>query len=150
MAGNLGLLIGRASIGLMIAIGHGWDKVYQSADGHFGPPQMMIDELVKRSIPAPTVAAWCSALAEFLGGLFVAVGFLTRPTAAILAFNMAVAAFYFHGADPIFMTGQGAAKEPALLYFFPAVMFMLTGAGHFSADRMFSTLNEPTSAGSKV
>ena len=146
-AANLGLLVGRASIGLMMAIGHGWGKIYQASEsgGHFGLMPGMVEETAKLGFPAPTFFAWCSSLAEFLGGILLALGLLTRPAAAVLAFNMGVAAFMAHADAPVFMTGQGAAKEPALLYFVPAVMFMLIGAGHFSADRMISTLKSKSS-----
>ena len=128
--GDIGLLVLRVGIGLMIAIGHGWSKLF---GGGFGPPEQLVQGVQKLGFPG--FFAWLVALAE-LGGFFLALGLLTRPMALALAFNMAVAAFVAHGKDPWFMTGAGAAKEPALLYLVPAFALMLTGAGRYSIDRL--------------
>jgi uncharacterized membrane protein YphA (DoxX/SURF4 family) len=39
-----------------------------------------------------------------------------------------------HLHDPTFMSGPGAAKEPALLYLLPAVALLFTGSGRFGID----------------
>ena len=89
--GDAALAVMRLGIGLMMAFGHGMSKVFQP--GHFGPPEQFVQGVAKMGFPAPTLFAWLSALAEFLGGLLIAMGLLTRPAAAVLAFNMCVAAF---------------------------------------------------------
>jgi putative oxidoreductase len=76
-------------------------------------------------------------LAEFVGGILIAIGLATRPAALALTFNMAVAAFVAHRSDPLFM-GGGAAKEPALLYLIPFAALVLTGAGRYSIDRIIA------------
>jgi putative oxidoreductase len=129
--GDIGLLLLRL-IGLMMAIGHGKSKLF--GPHGFGPPQQLVEGVVGMGFPP--FFAWLAASAEFLGGLFLAIGLLTRPAALALAFNMAVAALMAHRADPMFMTGAGPAKEPALLYLLPFAALMLTGAGRFSIDRL--------------
>src|SRR5579872_6832592 len=47
-------------------------------------------------IPFPMVSAVLSIGAEFLGGLFLILGLFTRPAAAVLVINMAVAVFAVH------------------------------------------------------
>ena len=82
--------------------------------------------------PAPTFFAWCAALTEFLGGLLVAAGLLTRPAALFLSFNMLVAAFKVHQNDP--WAGQPRSKEMAILYLAPFLLLILSGAGRFAID----------------
>jgi putative oxidoreductase len=132
--GDFGLAILRIGIGLMMALGHGYGKVFH--DGALGPPQMLVDGVTAMGFPAPYAFAWCAALAEFAGALLLAVGLFTRPAALALTFNMGVAAFVVHRADPLFMTGQGASKEPALLFLLPFVFLLFAGAGRFSLDRL--------------
>jgi putative oxidoreductase len=133
-AGDFGLLLLRLT-GLLMAFGHGMAKVF--GEGRFGPPDQLVAGVEKMGFPAPTAFAWAAALAEFLGGILIALGLLTRPAALALAFNMAVAAFVVHGKDNLFM-GDGAAKEPALLYLLPFLALVLTGAGRYSIDRFIA------------
>ena len=133
-AGDVGLLLIRL-VGLLLAIGHGMSKIF--GEGRFGPPDQLVAGVEKMGFPMPTAFAWAAALAEFVGGILIALGLLTRPAALALAFNMAVAAFVAHGGDPLFM-GTGAAKEPALLYLIPFAALALTGAGRYSIDRLIA------------
>ena len=147
--GDVALAIVRVSTGLMMAIGHGKGKLLR--DGAIGVSEQFVQSTAKLGFPAPTFFAWCAALAELVGGLLIALGFFTRPVAAILVFNMAVAAFGVHLHDPIFASGGGRSKEMALLYLLPFFLFMFTGAGHFSADAMVRTLEtKRTKAGEQV
>jgi putative oxidoreductase len=132
--GDFGLFLLRVGVGLGIAIGHGWGKVYQP--GHIGPTDGFISGVAKMGFPAPTAMAWLAALTEFLGGLLLAAGLLTRPAALGLAFNMGVAAFVAHASAR--MWGPEAPnKEFALLYFVAFLTFVFTGAGRFSLDKFF-------------
>jgi putative oxidoreductase len=120
----------------MMAFGHGMGKVI--GEGRFGPPPQFVEGLAKMNVPAPTVAAWCSALAEFVGGALLAIGLLTRPAALALTINMLVAAFVAHASAPWFSTGTGPAKEPALLFLVPFVALLMTGPGRYSIDRLIA------------
>lgn len=130
---DIALGIVRVSIGLLIALGHGKGKLFH--DGTMGIPEQLVQGTAKLGFPAPTFFAWCSVLAEFLGGLLLAAGLFTRPAALVLTFNMAVAAFAAHLHDPI-VSQAGRSKEAALLYLLPFFLFIFTGAGRFSADAM--------------
>src|SRR5688572_18572006 len=130
---DIALSIVRVSTGLLMAVGHGKSKLFH--DGPFGPPEGLIRGTQALGFPAPTLFAWCAALAELVGGILIALGLLTRPAAAILVFNMAVAAFGAHLHDPIFAAKRGdPSKEMALLYLLPFFLFMFTGGGRFAAD----------------
>ena len=133
--GDIGLLVLRVGAGLLMAFGHGFSKVY--ADGRFGPPQRLIDNVANLNFPAPTAFAWMAALTEFVGGILLAVGLLTRPAALALAFNMSVAAFLVHRNDPLFAMG-GPAKEAALTYLAPFVALVLLGPGRYAVDHVIA------------
>ena len=75
--GDLGLLIQRLGFGLAISIGHGMSKVYH--DGSVGLSDQFLSGVKGMNFPAPTAMAWLAALTEFLGGLLIALGLMTRP-----------------------------------------------------------------------
>ena len=125
---DFGLLVLRLT-GLILAFGHGLSKIKS--------PGSMAPHLQQMGFPAPTASAWLAAIAEFGGGIAIALGLFTRPAAAMIAVTMAIAAFVAHANDPWFMTGQGPAKEPALLFLLPALALLFTGSGRFGLDALF-------------
>lgn len=125
---DTGLLLLRVAFGAGIAY-HGFGKVT-------GDMTKFAEGVARLGFPLPLVFAWAAALAEFLGGIFLTIGLLTRPSALFIAFTMAVAAFGAHGADPF------KKKELALAYLFAAAVIFLTGAGRFAVDSLFRRKNE--------
>ena len=111
---NLGLLVLRVMAGAGIAR-HGYQKVFE------GQVQGLTAAM---GFPMPAVFAWAAALSEFLGGILVALGLLTRPAAFFVFATMSVAAFDRHRADPL------ALKELALAYWTMALALVLTGVEH--------------------
>lgn len=111
----------RVVAGLLMAFLHGSGKV--------PPSEQLINGVSSMGFPAPTLFAWLAGLAELLGGIFLAVGFLTRPSAFFMAFTMLVAVFGKHAADPV------SVKELGLLYMAVALVFVARGAGRWSVDR---------------
>ena len=124
---DLALTALRVFAGLALALAHGWGKVYPSfpSEGIVGGAEAM-------GFPLPTFFGAMAAIAEFLGGLLLAAGFLARPAAVLVTINMAVAAFGMHWltlGDPF------AGMELALLFFFIALTFVFVGSGRLSVDR---------------
>lgn len=119
---NLALLVLRLLIGLTMAFAHGLSKV--------PPSDKLIEGVTGMGFPAPVFFAWCAGLSEFVGGILIAVGLLTRPAAASLAFTMVIAFFVAHGADPF------GKKELAFLYLGASLVIMAMGAGKFSLDSL--------------
>jgi putative oxidoreductase len=77
--------------------------------------------------------AWVIALLEFFGGIMLAVGFLTRPVAAMVVGFMAVAAFYVHWGSGFFWNKGG--YEYPLMWGVVALAILVRGAGTYSVDR---------------
>jgi putative oxidoreductase len=77
--------------------------------------------------------AYLVGATEFFGGLFLALGFLTRPAAIGIAILMAIAAFKVHLGNGFFWTNGG--YEYPLLWCLLAVGLALRGGGELSLDR---------------
>lgn len=114
------LLALRVIAGLLMASLHGFGKI--------PPSDKLIGGVQSLGFPMPVLFAWAAALAELIGGVFLVVGFMTRPAALFMAFTMLVAAFGVHLADP------WDVKELSLLYFGVSLIFATRGAGKFSID----------------
>ncbi|MEX0798049.1 MAG: DoxX family protein [Bacteriovoracaceae bacterium] len=123
-AANLGLLIFRVYVGLTIAFAHGIGKI---------PPQEQFVGMVEgMGFPMAYSFAWLAGLAEFAGGIAVALGLLTRFGALGLIVNFAVASLIFHSADPF------QVKELAFTFLFCSILLCFTGAGKFSVDALIN------------
>jgi putative oxidoreductase len=124
---DVGDLILRAFAGLALALTHGYAKLdaerFQGFTAGVG----------KLGFPTPSFFAGAAVFAEFVGGLLLAAGLLTRPAAFLIACTMAVAAFLQHAPDKF------NVKELALLYLAVAICYLLRGAGRLSADHVIRT-----------
>ena len=121
---DVALLLLRLFVGLSMALAHGWGKIPPST-GFIG----FVESL---GFPAPALFAWLAALGEFVGGLLLAAGLLTRFAALNIIITMGVAAFMAHASDGF------AKQELPLLYLIACVFFLVSGGGKFSADRALS------------
>ncbi|WP_448249465.1 DoxX family protein [Thalassotalea agariperforans] len=74
--------------------------------------------------------------AEFIGGLLLIIGLLTRPASLVLAITMLVAIFSVHFANGLFMSNNG--YEFALALFAISVALMIQGGGKLSIDNIIS------------
>jgi len=92
-------------------------------------------------IPAPF--AFLAICAEFLGGLGLIFGALSRIAALGIAVNMVVAVLLVHSQFGFFMnwTGQqkGEGFEYHLLALVIAIVLMVRGGGAFSVDQALSS-----------
>ncbi len=124
---DLGLLLIRVLAGGMLAAFHGWGKV-KSAYALLIHDQewRFVQTVASLGFPLPTLFAAASAIAEFVGGLFLAVGFLTRLAASAIAINMLVAVYRHLTTDWRF--------ELAALYLGIALLFLLGDAGRWALD----------------
>lgn len=120
VAASTGVMVLRLVFGLTMAFAHGIGKM--------PPPDKMLERVAEIGFPLPVVFAWAASLSEFAGGILIAIGLLTRPSAAFLAFTMLVAAFVIHADDPF------QKKELAILFFGASLAMIFLGAGRYSVD----------------
>lgn len=74
--------------------------------------------------------------AEFFGGVFLLIGLLTRPAAAVTAITMLVAIVTVHWDNGLFLSNNGYEFGLALLA--AAVSLLFSGAGNLSVDQKLS------------
>ena len=120
LGADVGLLLVRLWFGTTLALAHGLGKV--SDLGNF-------TSKVASKVPLAEILGPAAALSEFLGGLFFAVGFLTRPAAFLMFTTMMVAGFHIHSADPF------AKKELAFAIGIAALSVLVAGPGKLSVDQ---------------
>ncbi len=124
-----GILILRLVIGLTLAA-HGAQKLF----GWWGGPGMKgwTGAMNHMRIRPATPWAWASALAEFAGGLGLAVGFLNPLPSFAIAGSMIVAVALVHLPKGFFNTKGGYEFNLAIIAAAAAVA--LTGPGAYSLD----------------
>ncbi|CAN5769765.1 DoxX family protein [soil metagenome] len=119
---DVGLAVVRVTAGLALAFLHGIGKIPPS-EGFTG----MVGGM---GFPAPVLFAWLAALAEFAGGILIAIGLLTRPAAAFVAVHFVIVTLIAHAGDTM------GDRELPLMFFSIAVLFALAGAGRYSVDAL--------------
>lgn len=119
---DLMLALLRVFSGLAMAFGHGIRKV--------PPSEGFIQGTADMGFPWPTFFAYMAGYSEFLGGIFLALGFLSRPSAFFIAATMFVAAFIRHADDPF------GSAEKAYLYFIIGLVYLVLGSGRLSLDQV--------------
>lgn len=123
---DLAYLIVRVTAGLML-IPHGWMKV--TTVGTAGVTAM----LTKYGVPAPAVFAYLIIALETVGAVMIAVGFLTRPIAAMLVIEFIVIIFVAHWARG-YSASAGGIEYP-LMWGLILLAIALRGGGPWSVDR---------------
>ncbi|MBY0476243.1 MAG: DUF2807 domain-containing protein [Chitinophagaceae bacterium] len=123
---NISWLLFRFYIGFSMALGAGWPKMKD-----FAAPGWFADQVRDLGFTFPSPAFWAAAASwgEFVGGLFIAIGFLTRISAIQLAFQFFIVAFIWYGdAEPV--TGMYYQQ----LLFWGFVLISFGGSGRFAVD----------------
>jgi putative oxidoreductase len=142
MKKDIALLLLRLT-GLGMAINHGWGKISSFAAGG---GDRFIAGVEALGFPMPVIFAWVAALAEFGGGLLLALGLGTRIAASFAAFAMVVAAFLRHRFHQHLLVAVGLLDatpeevkewgnpEMGLLYLVCFIVIILMGGGRYSLD----------------
>ena len=117
----LGFFILRMVLGVIMVV-HGYHKVFGGLHHH---AQFVA------GLGIPAWLGYVSSFAEFLGGILLIIGFLSRFAAVAVCIDMCVAIAKVHWHNGL--TGQGGFEFPLSL---AAIAFALvfTGAGQISVD----------------
>lgn len=125
---DAGLLAMRAGVGLCFLYIHGFPKITAG-------PELWIKlgaAMGNLGIHfAPVFWGFMAASAEFFGGACLVLGLLTRPAAAVLAFNMLVASAMHLALGQGLETASHALEN---LFLFAGLVF--TGGGRYSLDQL--------------
>jgi len=121
-------LVIRLALGVVF-IAHGSQKVFGAFGGH--GMDGTIGMVRSLGFPLPVMFAWFAALAEFLGGIGVFVGLLTRFAAAGIAITMVVAITRVHLKGGFFAP---RGFEYPLVLLAMALSLIFSGAGKISLD----------------
>ena len=110
---------------------HGYSKVVPAGGFHRGDVFAALDHYAHyvSSLGLPWWLGYISALTEFLGGLLILLGLLTRFAAFMIACNMAAALLLVtrhHGYS---------GSEYSLALFVIALMLIFYGSGNVALDR---------------
>ena len=135
----LGLLVLRLVLGLIL-VGHGAQKLFGwwGGSGMTGWTGAMTRMRIRPVVPW----AWMSALAEFVGGLLVAIGFLNPLGSFAIAGSMLVAIALVHWPKGFWTTKGG--YEFNLLIIAAAATVAIAGPGAYSLDTVLGIhLPEP-------
>lgn len=114
------LVLPRVFAGLVLAVNFGASKL--------PVPEWFVTDVGNLGFPIPIVFAWAAVLAEVVGGLFLAVGFMTRPAAASIVCTMLVAALLQKAGDPLW------ERLPSLFFMAIAYYGLVLGGGRYSVD----------------
>jgi len=104
---NIGILILRVSIGLMLLL-HGFAKI---SNGFAGIKGMLA------GMGLPEFLAYGALVGEVVAPLLLIVGLLTRPAAVVIAFNMLVAVAMAHCGDVFSLSPMGGWAIVFLFFF---------------------------------
>ncbi len=135
---SVGLLLLRLVLGIVF-FAHGAQKVL----GWFGGYGLSATiQLFQQKLSIPPVLAYLSAFTEFLGGIALVFGFLSRIFSIGIAINMLVAIFLVHLTQGLF--NPNGFEYPLSLLVMSLVVF-LAGPGAYSLDAKLFAEKEKTS-----
>ena len=120
---------------LFIRLIVGYRLVWGTADNVFSYAQMQEFShfLAGHGVPFPLFAAFVSAYAQFICGLFFVVGAYTRLAAMVMIINFVVALLLVHIGQPFL------DNYDALVMLFGSAFLLVHGAGRVSVDAWRAT-----------
>jgi putative oxidoreductase len=123
---DIAITVLRVVVGLVFAA-YGWQKISTSTiagvTGYFG----------SIGVPLPELVAPFIAYLEFLGGLALILGVLTRPLALLFVCDMVGAAIFAHLPSGFYVENGGYSQ--VLVLGAASLAIALIGPGPYSADR---------------
>jgi putative oxidoreductase len=128
---SLALLALRIGLGVELVV-HGWPKIKK--------PGGMAGWLGQMGMKPAVFWSWIVALTEFLGGIALILGLLTRFAAFFVTIQFLLISFYL---KPVkmkvaFTTPQGAGWEFDWLILIMSLALLLAGSGAYGLDRVLA------------
>ena len=124
---DLALALIRMWCGAMMCM-HGWAKITSGGNDFVA--------YVVNDLHMHATFGWLAIGAEFMGGILLMLGLMTRPAALFILVTMCTAGFVAHGDDP------WSKKEPALGYAVMALAFFVAGGGKAGIDAIIVRILE--------
>lgn len=121
----------RLILGIIFAY-HGYIKLFLPG-GFKGTANFFI----AIDIPLPVYSALLVSVAEFIGGILLLIGLLTRWASLILIIEMLVALFKVHLKQGFFISTTAYGYEFILLILAALVVVLVNGAGKLSVGKKF-------------
>ena len=117
---------------LLLRVFFAFVLVYGTQDNVFSTVRMheFKDFLAANGFPLPLASAYLSVYAQFVSGLLLAVGWLSRWAAAVVVVNFSIALGMVHRGLPF------DANIAPLAMLVMALFFVLYGAGRYSGRRL--------------
>ncbi len=122
---------------LVVRLYWGW-QLSQNGWGKLHNLEKVTNFFSSLGLPAPGPTAVFIATVEFLGGILLAIGFLSRPVALVITIDMAMAyivadreALFSFFSDP----GKFYNADP-YTFLFAALLVLVFGAGKVSVDTL--------------
>ena len=136
---NAGLTYLQSPFLLLVRLYWGWQFV-QTGLGKLHHLARVTGFFTDLGIPFPHVNAIWVTLLELVGGILMAVGFLSRPVAFLLAADMLVAYLTAdRGAFTAFFSDPGKFSAAAPFTFLAAsLVILIFGPGRFAVDAIFN------------
>ena len=116
---------------LILRVFFGVTLVYGTQDNVLHREHMLQfrDFVAQHGFPYPLFSAYLSAYAQFICGLLITIGALTRLASAVMIINFIVALLMVHVGLPF------SSNISALAMLFCGLFFLLHGPGPLSMDR---------------
>jgi putative oxidoreductase len=119
----------RITAGLML-LPHAWPKYMV-----FGAQGVATNVLAKRGIEPALAFAYLIMFVELVGGICIAIGFLTRPFALLCLIEMIVIAIKAHLPNGWLFSVQGGGGEFPVMWAILFLIILIRGGGPYSVDR---------------
>jgi len=111
---------------------HGYAKLFPNG-GFVGT----VNFFTSMGIAVPKISALVVAVVEFVGGILLLLGIITRWTSLAILFEMFVAFFMVHLKNGFFVSKGG--YEYVIIILAALVVIFINGAGKISLGKMFKS-----------
>jgi putative oxidoreductase len=132
VANDIGLLVLRA-IGGIIFVVHGAGDIFEAG------VSSNVENYRQAGIPLPELSAPFAAYVQFLGGLALIAGLLSRLVTLGMVVVMAGALVFVHAGEQIPIGQDGSGSGFALIMGAASLAVVLAGPGRFSLDHLIAT-----------